>query len=122
MTTTTPPVPVAPAVEPKLSRAQRRAAEAKTKLSSPWASGIAIVIAILWTIPTFGLLLTSFRPEQEIRTTGWWTYFTNPGLTLDNYDEVLFGSTTQFATFFVNTIVITIPAVIIPITIALLAA
>jgi alpha-glucoside transport system permease protein len=122
MTTTTPPVPAAPPVERKLTRAQRRAAEAKTKLTSPWATGIAIVIAILWTIPTFGLLLSSFRPEQEIRTTGWWTYFANPGLTLDNYEEVLFGSTTQFATFFVNTIVITLPAVVIPITLALLAA
>lgn len=122
MTTTTPPAPAAPPVERKLTRAQRRAAEAKTKLTSPWATGIAIVIAILWTIPTFGLLLSSFRPEQQIRTTGWWTYFTNPGLTLDNYEEVLFGSTTQFATFFVNTIVITLPAVIIPITLALLAA
>jgi len=123
MTTTSPPAPPAPtAGVKKLSRAEQRAADAKTKLSSPWASLLAIVIAILWTVPTFGLLLSSFRPEQEIKTTGWWTYFQNPGLTLDNYDEVLFGTTTQFSTFFVNSIVITLPAVVIPITLALLAA
>jgi alpha-glucoside transport system permease protein len=45
-----------------------------------------------------------------------------PGLTLENYDEVLFGSSTNFANLFVNTVVITLPAVIIPITLALLAA
>ena len=39
---------------------QLRLQEAKTKLSSPWASGIAIILAILWTITTFGLFVTSF--------------------------------------------------------------
>jgi alpha-glucoside transport system permease protein len=42
---------------------QLRLQDAKTKLSSPWASGIAVILAILWTIPTFGLFVTSFRPE-----------------------------------------------------------
>jgi len=123
MTTTTPPPPPAPTAGPKkLSRAEQRAAEAKTKLSSPWASGLAIAIAILWTVPTFGLLLSSFRPEAEIKSNGWWTIWRNPGFTLDSYDEVLYGGSTQFSTFFINSIVITLPAVIIPITLALLAA
>ena len=30
-------------------------------------------LAVLWTIPTFGLFITSFRPRAEISTTGWWT-------------------------------------------------
>jgi alpha-glucoside transport system permease protein len=106
----------------KLTRAEQRAVDAKTRLASPWASAFAIVMAILWSIPTFGLFFSSFRPEREIKTTGWWTYFQNPGLTLENYDEVLFGSSTNFANLFVNTVVITLPAVIIPITLALLAA
>ena len=106
----------------KLTKAEKRATEAKTKLTSRWASGIAIIIAILWTIPTFGVLLSSIRPERSIKTTGWWTWFTNPEFTLDNYDQVLFGSGTAFSTFFVNSIVITLPAVFIPITLALLAA
>jgi alpha-glucoside transport system permease protein len=105
---------------PKIGRS--RAAKARNRLSSPWASGLAILIAALWTVPTFGLLLTSFRPELDIRRSGWWTWFTNPTFTLRNYEEALTGSSTQLGTFFVNSIVITLPAVIIPITIALLAA
>ena len=49
---------------------QLRLQDAKTKLSSPWASGIAIVLAILWTIPTFGLFVTSFRPPADIADLG----------------------------------------------------
>ncbi|MFC8191659.1 carbohydrate ABC transporter permease [Cellulomonas sp. NPDC057328] len=105
-----------------LTRAEQRAIAAKGRLSSPWASGIAIVLAILWTVPTFGLLVTSFRPRSEIRGSGWWTFLQNPAATLENYTEVLFGSSTSFATFFVNSLVITLPAVVIPISLALLAA
>ena len=36
------------------------------------------LLAFLWTVPTFGLLLTSFRPERQIKTSGWWTWFATP--------------------------------------------
>ncbi|MDN4171360.1 carbohydrate ABC transporter permease [Nocardioides sp. SOB77] len=98
------------------------AATAKRGLSSPWASLAAVVIAVLWTIPTFGLLVTSFRPQGDITRSGWWTFFTDPGFTLDNYDEVLNGSSTNLATYFINSIVITVPSVLIPISIATMAA
>jgi alpha-glucoside transport system permease protein len=117
MTTTTPEVPSTVTVP-----APTAAAEAHKQLSSPWASIAAIVIAALWTIPTLGLLLSSFRPENDVKTSGWWTWFTNPNLTLDNYKAVLNGSDTNLATYFVNSIVITIPSVIIPICLATLAA
>jgi alpha-glucoside transport system permease protein len=120
--TTTPTMAPAPPQERKLSRAERRAVAAKTKLSSPAASAIAIVIAVLWTVPTLGLLITSFRPELDIRRSGWWTFFSDPEFTLDNYDEVLYGGSTNFANLFVNSLVITLPAVVIPISLALLAA
>ena len=97
-------------------------ATAKRALSSPWASLAAIIIAVLWTIPTFGLLVTSFRPESAITTSGWWTALWNGGWTLDNYDQVLNGSDTNLATYFVNSVVITIPSVLIPISIAVMAA
>ena len=122
MTTTTPPVPVA--TDPragKLTKAEQRAIDAKTKLSSPAASIIAITIAILWTVPTLGLLVTSFRPEIDIRRSGWWSVFTEPTFTLNNYNEALYGNA-NLLTFFINSLVITLPAVIIPITLALLAA
>ena len=106
----------------KLTKAELRAAEAKTKLTSPWASSIAIVIAILWTIPTFGVLLSSIRPQASIQSSGWWTWFTDPEFTLDNYDQVLFGTGTAFSTFFINSVTIALPSVLIPVTLALLAA
>jgi alpha-glucoside transport system permease protein len=99
-----------------------RSSVAKKGLTSPWASVAAVVIAVLWTLPTFGLLVTSFRPEREVRNTGWWTVFTDPSFTLDNYDEVLFGGQTELANYFVNSIIITIPAVLIPIALATVAS
>ncbi|WP_019147039.1 carbohydrate ABC transporter permease [Timonella senegalensis] len=99
-----------------------RADKARVTLGSRVASVVAIVIAVLWTIPTLGLFITSFRPEADIKKSGWWTWFTNFNTTIDNYVEVLTGSRFELSTFFVNSIVITLPAVIIPITLALLAA
>ncbi len=103
---------------PRQLKRQLRMQDAKTKLSSPWASGIAIVLAILWTIPTFGLLVTSFRPQADIQSSGWWTFFANPGVTFENYQSAWTG----LKDFFLNSFVITLPAVIIPISLALLAA
>lgn len=111
--------PVAVIPEPPVKRRSRIAAR---RLSSPWASLAAVVIALLWTTPTVGLLVTSFRPERDIRSNGWWNVFTNPVFTLDNYEQALFGSQTNFAGFFVNSVVVTLPSVVIPISIALLAA
>jgi alpha-glucoside transport system permease protein len=99
-----------------------RAAKTKKRLSNPGASLIAIVLAFLWTLPTFGLVLSSIRPETQIKTTGWWNFFTDPAVTVNNYNLVLYGGQNNFASFFINSVVITLPAVIIPIALALLAA
>lgn len=99
--------------------------KARDIFSSPIASAVAVFIAILWTIPTFGLLVSSIRPEKDINNSGWWTFFTNPSFTLENYGQVLFmGSTTNppLAQFFFNSFALTIPAVVFPITLALFAA
>ncbi|GAB2739464.1 carbohydrate ABC transporter permease [Nocardioides pakistanensis] len=121
MTTTTPPAPeaLAPAAE---GRAGRAAKNAHKRLTSPWASLIAVVIAVLWTIPTAGLFISSFRPQASVQSSGWWTWFTNPEVTWDNYEVALSGSNTNLATYFINSIVITIPSVIIPISLATMAA
>ena len=110
------------ALTPRQLKKQLRLQEAKTKLSSPWASGIAIILAILWTIPTFGLFVTSFRPPVDIQTSGWWTFFANPGVTFENYTNAWSNSTGGLGGFFVNSFVIVFPAVLIPISLALLAA
>ncbi|MDL9981521.1 carbohydrate ABC transporter permease [Microbacterium sp. ASV49] len=93
------------------------------RLTSPWATTAAIVIAVLWTIPTFGLFVTSFRPPAEITTSGWWTAFTNPQFTIENYINTLnFNDTITVAQSFINSLAITIPATVFPIALALMAA
>jgi alpha-glucoside transport system permease protein len=97
----------------------------KDAFSSPWASAAAIIIAIFWTIPTFGLLVSSVRPEKDINATGWWTILENPNFTLENYQNVLFlGSsvTPPLSQYFFNSFAITIPAAVFPLTIAVFAA
>jgi alpha-glucoside transport system permease protein len=118
MTTTTPPVPVAATGAEQSTMVGR----ARRRLTSRGASLAAILIAVTWTIPTFGLAISSFRPERKIMTTGWWTFFGDPQITLENYDEVLFGGSNALATYFLNSIVITVPAVLFPVLFAALAA
>jgi alpha-glucoside transport system permease protein len=119
MTTTTPPT----ATAPPTGAISTSAETARKRLSNPYASIAAIVIAVLWTIPTFGLAITSLRPQNDIRKTGWWTFFSNPVLTLDNYKTVLSSEGgTGLGSFFINSFVIVIPAVVIPICLAALAA
>ncbi|MFC4553656.1 carbohydrate ABC transporter permease [Georgenia faecalis] len=97
---------------------------ARAMLTSRVGSAVAIVIALLWTVPIIGMFLSSLRPESEIRTSGWWTFFLNPAVTLENYQEVLFGraSSGALANFFVNSVVITVPATLIPLVVATMAA
>ena len=98
---------------------------AKNAFSSPIASAAAVVIATLWTIPTFGLLVSSIRPEKSINTSGWWTFFTNPEVSLENYEKVLFQGTLiqpPMVQYFFNSLAITLPAVVFPITLAVFAA
>ncbi|MGL4172520.1 MAG: carbohydrate ABC transporter permease [Actinomycetota bacterium] len=83
----------------------------------------AIIIAIIWTIPTTGLLITSFRSPTDINKSGWWTAITNPNFTLDNYRTSFEGSGSGTLTnYLLNSIIITIPSVILPIFLASLAA
>ncbi|CAN7447022.1 carbohydrate ABC transporter permease [Microbacterium maritypicum] len=100
------------------------AGRTRKRLSRPWASVASIVIAFLWTIPTLGLFISSFRPRDQIQTTGWWTFFADPQVTLENYVDVLQSGTTQLTILesFVNSIAITIPATIVPLMIASMAA
>jgi alpha-glucoside transport system permease protein len=83
-----------------------------------------IVIALLWTIPSVGLLITSFRNPDDIQTSGWWTVFQHPfelsQYTISNYQQVILADGMGEA--FLNSLLVTIPAVVIPITIAAFAA
>src|SRR4051794_5537858 len=57
-------------------------------LTNPVASVVAILVGVLWTIPTVGLLVQSFRDKHAQDSSGWWTF---SGLTVDNYHRVLSG-------------------------------
>ncbi|GAA3157926.1 carbohydrate ABC transporter permease [Planomonospora alba] len=116
---------VSPAVTAVRSDARGTAHRVRKRLSGRAASAAAIVIAVLWTTPTFGLFLSSLRPEDQIKTTGWWTFFSDPQLTLENYQEVLFSTSSssgRMASFLINSIVITIPSVLFPLAFAAFAA
>jgi alpha-glucoside transport system permease protein len=83
-----------------------------------------VVICLLWTIPTIGLFISSFRSASAIRTSGWWTALEHPlqsaQWTLENYRRVATAHGLQNG--FLNSIMVTVPATAIPITIAAFAA
>jgi alpha-glucoside transport system permease protein len=83
-----------------------------------------IVIVLLWSIPTLGVLITSFRAEEFVNTSGWWTVFAHPfeaaQWTIENYRIAIEGQ--GFGSAFMNSLAMAIPATVIPITIAAFAA
>jgi alpha-glucoside transport system permease protein len=81
---------------------------------------VLILVAVIWLVPTIGLAITSFRPEQEIASSGWWYGITHWDWTLQNYSSVLHGQHMERA--FVNSLIITLPATLLPLTIGALAA
>lgn len=111
--------------EKRQARKLSKAAEAQQKLTSPGATIAAIIIAVIWTIPTFGLLVSSIRTPDEIRSNGWWNIFVSPSFTLDNYAAVLTtqgASSANLGSYFVNSLVIAIPGALFPIILATMAA
>jgi alpha-glucoside transport system permease protein len=83
-----------------------------------------VVVVLLWLIPTAGVLITSFRPEDAADTTGWWTVFAHlfdsSQWTFDNYTQAL--DSQNFSNAFLNSLAVALPATVIPITIAAFAA
>ena len=95
--------------------------------SSKIATTIVWVITIIWTIPTLGLPVTSFKTDEKILNEAWWSSLLNPDFTFANYKGVMFGDgsaslSTGVLPYFINSIVITLPATIFPIVIATMAA
>lgn len=89
---------------------------------------IVLIIVFAWSLPTIGLFITSLRPSGDIATSGWWTILSDlDSLTLDNYAIVLnsgdaMATPVNLAQNFINSLIITIPATIIPIIVGALAA
>jgi alpha-glucoside transport system permease protein len=123
MTTTTPPIVEAPLPGADTTPPVKQVRKA---FSSPIASLLVVILTLLWTLPTLGLLVTSFRPKADANTNGWWNFFTNPHVTLSNYHSILFsnsfGGGGGLFPYIINSLAICIPATIIPIAIASMAA
>jgi alpha-glucoside transport system permease protein len=83
-----------------------------------------LVICFLWTVPTAGLLVTSVRNPALVTKTGWWegllNLFAADQWTFKNYEQVLGGEGMFDA--FLNSLIVTVPSTVIPITIAAFAA
>jgi alpha-glucoside transport system permease protein len=79
-----------------------------------------IGLAVLWLVPTIGLLVTSFRPRGDIQSTGWWDALFNWSWTVKNYDLVLEGQ--GMTTSFLNSALIAFPSTILPLFVGALAA
>ena len=68
-----------------------------------------IVVALLWLLPTFGLLVESLRNSGTYTSGGWWDVFSHPAqLTWSNYSQ-LFANHAITSSFW-NTVKITVPA------------
>lgn len=44
-------------------------------ISDILVNGTLLLICLVWTIPTVGLLVSSFRTRDDIQTSGWWSIF-----------------------------------------------
>jgi alpha-glucoside transport system permease protein len=80
-----------------------------------------LIISLLWILPSAALLISSFRPANEVLTNGWWNALSLPfEFTLENYQDVL--GQNNIGRSFINSLFVAIPATLIPIMIAAFAA
>ena len=99
--------------------------KAKGRYLKGWSGSVLTVIVIalglLWSVPTFGLFISSFRPATQITTTGWWTGLVPPwSFTIQNYVNVIRGN--GLGQTFLNSLIIAIPGTIFPILLGAFAA
>lgn len=115
--------------QPELGAAQVDRSEARPRRRMPLLERTVVrvallVIVALWSLPTIGLLISSFRPSADIRSSGWWEVLFHPfeaaQWTAANYGQVL--GANGMAEAFINSLIVTIPATAIPITMAAFAA
>jgi alpha-glucoside transport system permease protein len=107
-------VPVAPKpVESRMARFARLMARVPMQI-------LMAAIALLWLVPTFGLLLTSLMPAGSISEQGWWKVVQHPSMaTLDNYNALF--DNNDITTALVTTAIIAVANTLILVVAAALA-
>jgi len=114
----------APAIPPTVPIGPQRGESLEVRRGGWFVRITILVIVAIWMIPTAGVLINSFRPEELVDTTGWWTALAHPfraaEWTIANYRIALSGE--GFGNTFLNSLAVTIPATVIPIAIAAFAA
>jgi alpha-glucoside transport system permease protein len=99
----------------------RARSERLVRLVSRGPLHIALIgIALIWLVPTIGLAVTSIRKPSNIASSGWWHALTQWDWTLHNYGAVIHA--TGMGRAWVNSLIITVPATILPLTLGALAA
>ena len=108
------------AIEGAVPLAQTRRARAVRFLTRAPVHVVLVGVALIWLVPTVGLAITSFRPNSDILSSGWWTALTHWHWTLHNYGSVIHANGMGHA--WVNSIIITVPATLLPLSLGALAA
>jgi len=101
-------------------RAQTRSERITRALTRTPIHIVLVGISLIWLVPTVGLAITSFRKPPAIASSGWWHAFTQWDWTLKNYDDVI--NATGMGHAWVNSVIITVPATLLPLTLGALAA
>ena len=90
---------------------------------SPFSMVVMFVLAVLWFMPTLGLLITSLQTRDSALRGGWWEAIYKPferSWTFQNYVRVF--EMQDMGNAFLNGIAVAVPATIIPIMFAAFAA
>ncbi len=83
---------------------------------------ILLFLVAIWSAPTIGLLITALRDRDEAAASGWWTAVADPFnqiWSLASFEKAVEGG---MLTSLLNTLVISVPATILPLVIAANAA
>ena len=83
---------------------------------------VLLLLVAIWSTPTVGLLITSLRSKDSASETGWWTAIADPlntAWTLEPYMNAIEGG---MLNALLNTLIVTIPATVLPLIIAANAA
>jgi alpha-glucoside transport system permease protein len=77
-------------------------------------------IAVLWLVPTVGLLVTSLLPADQFASHGWWQVFSHPSkLTWENYSALFDNG--AITNSLVTTLEIAVGGTVLPVLVAALA-